>query len=81
MDVPSRIARAVLLGPSTNVSSKHMFTEIHGRKVVLINGRHYAVDDRNHGIAQRIAMNSRSTGCVAERVQRSARNNQSRGFR
>lgn len=58
-----------------------MFTYIHGRKVMLINGRHYAVDDRNHGIADRIAMNTRSTGCVVERVQRSARNNNSRGFR
>jgi hypothetical protein len=58
-----------------------MFTMIHGRKCVLINGRHYAVDDRNYGIADRIAMRTNSTCNVYERVQRSARNNNTRGFR
>jgi predicted nucleotide-binding protein (sugar kinase/HSP70/actin superfamily) len=58
-----------------------MFTMIHGRKVVLINGRHYAVDDRNHGIADRIAQRTNSTCNTFERVQRSARNNNTRGFR
>jgi len=55
-----------------------MFDMVHGRKCVLINGRWYAVDDRNHGIAQRIAMNTNPTFNTYERVQRSARNNHSR---
>ena len=58
-----------------------MFDMIHGRKCVRVNGRWYAIDDRNHGVAQRIAMQTNSTGCVVDRVQRSARNNHSRGFK
>lgn len=53
---------------------------IHGRKCVYINGRWFAVD-KDLDRAERIANNSRSTGCVVERVQRSARNNNSRVFR
>lgn len=58
-----------------------MFDVIHGRKCVLVNGRWYAVNDKNHGIAARVAMRTNSTSNVYERVQRSARNNHSRGFR
>ena len=58
-----------------------MFDMIHGRKCVRINGRWYAVNDRNHGLADRIAMQTNPTSNVYERTQRSARNNNSRGFR
>lgn len=57
-----------------------MITEIHGRKVVLINGRHFAID-KDLSRADRVANNTGRTGCVFERVQRSARNNHSRGFK
>lgn len=57
-----------------------MITELHGRKVVLINGRHFAVN-KSLDRAERIASNTGSTGRVFERVQRSARNNNVRGFR
>ena len=54
-----------------------MLTELHGRKVILINGRQYAVDDRNHGLAQRIheAQRGKST---YQRWERSARSNSSK---
>lgn len=52
-----------------------MIEIIHGRPCVKINGLYYAVDIKQHGKASRIAMQSRSTGCVFERVQKSARNN------
>lgn len=58
-----------------------MFDMIHGRKCVRINGRYYAVNDRTFGLAERIANNTGSTGNVIDRVQRSARNNHSRGFK
>lgn len=57
-----------------------MLGVIHGRKAVYINGRWFAVDkpmDR----AERIAVNTKSCCNVFERVQRSARNNNSRGFK
>lgn len=59
-----------------------MLTVIHGRKVVLINGRHFAVDDKQHGTAQRIAMNCNAPS-VYQRWQRSARNDSSKvqGYR
>lgn len=80
VDGLNRIARAVLFSPSITRES-NMFEMIHGRKCVRMNGRWYAVDNRNYGIADRIAMRTNSTTNVYERVQRSARNNNSRGFR
>lgn len=58
-----------------------MFDKIHGRKCVLVNDRWYAIQDKNHGLADRIAMRTNSTYNTHERVQRSARNNHTRGFR
>jgi len=58
-----------------------MFEMIHGRKCVNVNGRWYPVQDRVFGIADKIAMRTNPTCNTFERVQRSARNNNTRGFR
>lgn len=57
-----------------------MIQIVHGRKCVLINGRYFAVD-KDTTRAERIANNTGPTGNVFERVQRSARNNNTRGFK
>jgi hypothetical protein len=74
------VTRAELSSPSISEYT-NMFDMIHGRKCVNVNGRWYAVNDRNHGLADRIAMRTNPTSNVYERVQRSARNNNTRGFR
>ncbi len=52
-----------------------MIEIIHGRPCVKLNGRYYAVDIKQPGLAERIAAQTNSTGRVFERLQRSARNN------
>jgi hypothetical protein len=47
---------------------------LHGRKVVYINGRYFAVD-KDLTRAERIACNTGPVGNAFERVQHSARNN------
>lgn len=48
--------------------------DLFNRRIVIINGRQYAVDDRQHGLAQRIHESQRGKSTY-DRWQRSARNN------
>jgi hypothetical protein len=57
-----------------------MHVIVHGKLCVKINGRFYAVDTKQYGVADRIAMQS-NVPSTYQRWQRSARNNHSRGFR
>lgn len=48
-------------------------SDLFNRRVIMVNGRQYAVDDREHGLAQRIHTQGRGSSTY-QRWQRSARN-------
>ena len=47
-------------------------SDLFNRRIVMVNGRQYAVDDREHGLAQRIHCAGRGSSTY-QRWQRSAR--------